>query len=100
MPGRRHAPERTGAGSALLRRACHAMAASGGPPSQVLMRCDGSDAEPAVFEAGTVSLRGLPEHLITEVLFGLQQRTRHGSKTGRRPCGSAAPRAARSAVAG
>lgn len=37
--------------------------------------------EPAVFEAGTVSLRGLDARVIAEVLFGLQERSRHGSST-------------------
>ncbi|MGH3155584.1 MAG: tyrosine-type recombinase/integrase, partial [Streptosporangiaceae bacterium] len=37
--------------------------------------------EPAVFEAGTVSLRGLDARVVAEVLFGLQERSRHGSGT-------------------
>jgi integrase len=37
--------------------------------------------ESPVFEAGLVSLRGLPHLVVAELLFGLQQRTHHGSKT-------------------
>jgi integrase len=37
--------------------------------------------ESPVFEAGLVSLRGLPHLVVAELLFGLQQRTYHGSKT-------------------
>jgi integrase len=36
---------------------------------------------PAASEPGRVSLRGLPPLVITQVLFGLQQRTRSGRKT-------------------
>ncbi len=43
--------------------------------------------ESPVFEAGLVSLRGLPHLVVAELLFGLQQRTHHGSKT--RPAGLA-----------
>ena len=37
--------------------------------------------ESPVFEAGLVCLRGLPHLVVAELLFGLQQRTYHGSKT-------------------
>ena len=36
--------------------------------------------QPAVAEGGQVSLRGLPPRVVTEVLFGMQQRTRGGAK--------------------
>ena len=41
----------------------------------------GRPAEPAVAEAGQVSLRGLPPLVVAEVLVGLWQRTRGGAKT-------------------
>lgn len=37
--------------------------------------------EPAVFEGAKVSLRGLPPLVVTEVIYGLQQRTRDDLKT-------------------
>ncbi len=37
--------------------------------------------ESPVFEGGLASLRGLPHLVVAELLFGLQQRTRRGSKT-------------------
>jgi hypothetical protein len=37
--------------------------------------------ESPIFQAGLVSLRGLGDRIVAEVLFGLQQRTRRGSKT-------------------
>jgi integrase len=37
--------------------------------------------EDGIDEAGVLNLRGLPALVVTEILFALQQRTRHGSKT-------------------
>ncbi|WP_329410652.1 site-specific integrase [Nocardia vinacea] len=38
-------------------------------------------SQPAVAVGGEVSLRGLPDRVVAELLFGLQQRTADGSKT-------------------
>ena len=38
--------------------------------------------EPAIENSGQVSLHGIPGPVVVQVLYGLQQRTREGSKTG------------------
>ena len=38
--------------------------------------------EPAIEHSGQVSLHGIPGPVVVQVLYGLQQRTREGSKTG------------------
>ena len=57
-------------------------AAAGRPPDEAAWRL----TEPPVPRGGQVSLRGLPP-LVTEMLFGLQQRTRQGVKTANDPAG-------------
>ena len=53
---------------------------------QAVTTCPGADqrhwqlTEPAVSEGGRVSLRGLPPLVVTEVLFGVWQRTGDGAK--------------------
>jgi integrase len=53
---------------------------------QAVTTCPGVDerhwqqTQPAVSEGGQVSLRGLPPLVVTEVLFGMQQRTGGGAK--------------------
>ena len=37
--------------------------------------------EPAIEDGGQVSLRGLPPLVVAQILYGLQQRTRHGTVT-------------------
>lgn len=45
------------------------------------------ETEPAIEDAGHVSLHGLTERAAAEVLFGLQQRTRSGTTTDGRVAG-------------
>jgi len=46
-------------------------------PDEQRWRC----TEPAVEDGGQVSLRGLPPLVVAQILYGLQQRTRHGAVT-------------------